>query len=72
VLVAGLGLATGLLILATVLDMPALRFAALASLLGILIARELWMWQGWRWELGAAFAVVVVAALAFAVQRLAG
>jgi hypothetical protein len=53
-----------------VLDAPALRFVALACILGVFLAREAWVWQGWRWALAVPVVALVVVVLAFLAQRL--
>lgn len=48
VTLAGGMVAGVLLVLATTLDAPILYFPALLAVLGILIAREGWLWEGDR------------------------
>jgi hypothetical protein len=71
VLAAGLAAAAACLVLAAVLDAPALRLVAVAPIVGVLVAREAWTWRArgrvWLALLGLLLVVVVVA---FAVERL--
>ncbi|MEY2535089.1 MAG: hypothetical protein QOF29_2999 [bacterium] len=70
-LAVGLAVAAGFLALASVLDVPALRFAAVAAIVGVLVAREVWTWRGaGRAWVGMLLAVIAVAAVAFVVERL--
>jgi hypothetical protein len=70
--VVGCVLAAGLaLVLASVLDVPALRFVAVGLLAAAVVAREVGAWGGQRVALMVG-AVLVVIALAYAVQRLSG
>jgi hypothetical protein len=72
VLVAGLAAAAVCLVLAAVLDAPALRLVAVALVVGVLIGREMWIWRGHgRAWLAIGGLLLAVGALAFAVQRLA-
>jgi hypothetical protein len=60
-----------LLAMAAVLDVPALRFVAVAFLLGGILAREAWMWRGERRTALVMLAFILgVIVVAFAVQRL--
>jgi hypothetical protein len=70
ILAVGLALAAAFLVLASVLDAPALRFVAVACILGVFVGRELWIWRDWRWALAIPVALLVVVVLAFLAQRL--
>lgn len=70
-LLLGLGTAALLLVLATVLDVPALRYVALVAIVGVVAAREAWAWRGngrlWLVVYGGLAGTIV---LAFVIERL--
>ena len=71
VVAVGLTAAAVALVLAAVLDAPVLRLVAVALLVGVLLAKEVWTWRGSRsaW-LATLLAVLAVGVVAFVAARI--